>query len=338
MNSERRSGGQSPTRHTRQHAAPTPPPDFLGPEDNGRTSTGFFLPLSALAVLTLAALIAVVSFLPGARWSSAVIVSVAICGLSAGWPRLTNATISFVARLCIALTGIATAFAVAFSRDFRSGVMAFGLGVILILGVQIFMSPHLKNYSTMDRVPIGPPDDPASADEANSYVPAWGQNSTSASAAASIAAIAIACGGTSWVALAANEETRVLVPISAVAVAGIVAGRHVGSTFWIRSTVAMLAAGLAGLLTAWGLWSIGLSAAFPPLLQSLANSSRSTLTPSLVLGLGSALSMGIVVIAISALFGEVTRSSSLWERLSRAALKFLVAVIPVYLIVRLGGF
>lgn len=298
--------------------------------------------VSALVVFVLAFVMSLCMLLPGSEWASAATVTVASVLLALGWPGLTGTTVIVPAQIGIVLSGASSALVVALSRDMWTAALGLGLVVILIVGIEVVASPKPRDHSVgaagTGPFTVGGMSRRASRALASSAEgSSWSNNSTSASLASSLTGALLACGGAAWVSLISNPQWAFVVPVAAVVVACVVWADQVGSTYRTQSLVALICALLAGAAVAAGLWWLSRSLDFMPTVLPSFTGGGNTLLAMAILGVVMGLAVGLAVIVIDGLLGDFDGVHSPWENSGRGAAKFLVAAIPVYVIMRVGG-
>ena len=261
-------------------------------------------PLSAGVVLALAVLMSIGPAATGQSWVAGVVVVVACGGLAVGWSDLMWTALSVPGRVIIVVAGLVASVAAAIWHHLSAVAVAAGVGIVVLLAAELLVAR--------------PP-------------------STERLAVAVTGAL-VATSGSCWVVLASNPLWEATVGIVCVVVVAAVLGNLVGRSFAANS-VGALVGGLVG--------ALGVSAADEAALR--AGTVLPTLVPSLAEGIGNrpavllawaatGLSVALAVVAVDGLLGDHgTRRPSGLGALARGCATFLVAVLPFYAMIRVGG-
>ena len=147
----------------------------------------------------------------------------------------------------------------------------------------------------------------------------------------------VAIIGSAWIVLAASELWAAVMTGAAVVVTFAVIGNQIGESakanaIWalIFGTVSGL--GLGALAIQLGQGSRIVRLAFPTLLGSIPPT-VSVLLLAALLGL----SVGLIIALVDILFGEHSRRVSEAGAFARGAVKFLLVIMPIYVLVRIGA-
>jgi len=140
-----------------------------------------------------------------------------------------------------------------------------------------------------------------------------------------------------WVSLAVRDQWSPVVPVSCLLCSAAVLGDQLGSSFRSNSFGAVGAGALTGTGSALALELLGLRGASPSaLLPGLAHLLGETAAAP-VFGLITGVAVALAVIAVDGLLGDHLRRSSRAGAIARGTAKFLVAVLPIYALIRVGG-
>ncbi|MDC4233493.1 hypothetical protein M3T53_07210 [Actinomyces sp. B33] len=323
-----------PTRRRAQiHEAPGRPQRPHGgrhadaPASAGRLRGALSAPtglrISALTVLALSAIGLAAWALPDSAILFSLVIALASCLLALGWPHLVGSRMSRPARAVLALSGLAIPLSVAVARDLAVVAPAFGLSLVALVIATVLTAPAPVVRTSAADGPDGPS--------------AWAGSSTSAALTSGVSALLIVGGGSAWVALDALDLWSVTVPMACLIVPLVVWGDQIGSTYRAQSAGALVAAVVGGLVASVAAWRIGTSAALLPVILPGVARSAGELTAILLLGVTTGVAVALAVILVDGVFGDHARRQSTIGAISRGAAKFLVAAIPVYAMIRIGG-
>lgn len=294
-----------------------------GPDRGRRRDTPATLRVPAavgtLIVMLLAALTIAAWWLPGSRWSVGPVVAVASFLLALGWPSLARLHMPWLAQAVLALGGALTPVAVAYWKNLDIAIPLTGITLVALVAATILDAPAPRDHS------VGRTSEH------------WGSTSLTAALASSVTALLIITAGSMWVSLTVHERWSVIVPMAAlialVAAASARTGRSSRAVV-VWSIIMGLAAGLVAASAAWilGQTSDLLPVVFPFIARRFGDFAA-FLTFGGVTGFG----VGFAVSVVDVLLGERTSSAQLASVLGRGAAKFLVAALPVYAMIRIGG-
>lgn len=325
--------------------------------------------VSALVVLFWCTVAALASLL--APWALSVVVACAAPVLALGWAGLTQVPLSRAEVGVCVLTGAAGAVAVQVTRDLSATTTVLALGFVA-LSVAVLAS-HGAVGSDVSRGPAGsgrPPravgSVPSSAPTRTDVIPdpvrstrssvplaavgapvprrrRSGRRRDSATLPSLLSAPAAACcllvavGGSAWVALSVRDQWLPAVPFTCLLAVVVVLGDQVGGTFRSNSIGAVLTGVVCGAVAGSALGTFGprgvpVSTVLPSLARLVGERPASVLA-GIVVGLAVAL----VVVVVDGLLGDHARPTSLTGAIARGTAKFLVAVLPVYALIRIGG-
>lgn len=294
---------------------------------------GSGLRISALTVLALSLLALLLWLAPGAAWTFGPVVALAGILLAFGWNALTGIDIPLPSAVMLALTGAIIPMVIAVTGDLGDGVGIFGLAVIGVVATSLASAPAPRDHST--------PDSPQARRAAGESAPkrraVARPRPTLMSLASALAALALIGAGSTWIALDALPQWSVVVPIAAIVAAAVVWGDQIGSSYRSQSAGALAAGLISGPLAGIGAYLLGKATALTPIvLPGLAHSTGPLLAVAL-LGVGAGLGVALFVIVLDGLLGDHTAPRPPLGALARGAAKFLVAALPIYAIIRIGG-
>lgn len=260
-----------------------------------------------------------------ANWGVVTVVAVADIGLAAGWSTLTRTSGSLPDALVVALAGVAASLVVGATGEMSWAQALVGVAVVALVTVEVFTAATPRDHSRPDgSSPTGPPR-------------AWLRTGTFPTMAVALTAVPVVVGGSAWAALAWNPDWTVTTLLACGVTALVVLGDQVGRTFRTQSLWALAAGVLAGVVVSVGVvWAGTTGQLVPTVLPALADVAGEQ--PAMVLhGVFTGVAVALAVIAVDALLGEHRRSSPPLGAVARGCMKYLVAAIPVYMMMRIGG-
>ena len=140
-----------------------------------------------------------------------------------------------------------------------------------------------------------------------------------------------------WVSLTVHERWSGIVPMAAlIAVIGAASARF-GRSAKAGVAFAMIAGLVAGLVGASIAWFLGQTSDLLPVVFPFIAKRFGEFAAFLTLGGVTGFGVGFAVSVVDALLGERASSAELANILGRGAAKFLVAALPVYAMIRIGG-
>ena len=267
--------------------------------------------IGTLTVTLLAAATIVAWWLPGSRWSVGPIVALASFLLALGWPTLARLHMPWLAQAVLALGGALTPMAVAYWKNLDIAVPLTGITLVALVAATILDAPAPRDHS------VGHTSEH------------WGSTALSAALASSVTGLLIVTSGSMWVSLTVHERWSVIVPMAAlIAIVGAAAARAG------RSAKAGVVAGLVAASIA---WFLGQTSDLLPVVFPFIGKRFGEFAAFLTLGGVTGFGVGFAVSVIDALLGERASSAQFANVLGRGAAKFLVAALPVYAMIRIGG-
>ena len=275
--------------------------------------------IGTLTVTLLAVLTIVAWWLPGSRWSVGPILALASFLLALGWPSLARLHMPWLAQAVLALGGALTPMAVAYWKNLDIAVPLTGITLVALVAATILDAPTPRDHS------VG---------HASEH---WGSTALSAALASSVTALLIITSASMWVSLTVHERWSVIVPMAAlIAIVGAAAARA-GRSAKAGVVIAMLAGIVAGLVAASIAWFLGQTSDLLPVVFPFIAKRFGDFAAFLTLGGVTGFGVGFAVSVVDALLGERASSAQLANVLGRGAAKFLVAALPVYAMIRIGG-
>ena len=320
--------------------------------------------VSALTVVLWCGLTAAVSSL--GPWATALVIACAAAVLALGWAQLTRVPVPLPAAVVTALAGATSAVVVLLTRDLSTAPPLLGLAVVALAAVVLLSrgAPLPPERGTSGDAPlppergmsggaaaasstVGPPADTAGglpptlpsrrAAAASRPGPARAPLPSLTALPAAVVCLLVAVGGSVWVSLAVRDQWSPVVPLSCLLCSAAVLGDQLGGSFRSNSFGAVGAGALTGTGSALALELLGLRGASPSaLLPGLAHLLGGTAAAP-VFGLFTGVAVALAVIAVDGLLGDHLRRSSRAGAIARGTAKFLVAVLPIYALIRVGG-
>lgn len=333
----RRSRAHSGARRSDSRRSDDRPAGILGLATDFATATlsiGSGMRVSAVSVLVFSAASILLWLLPGSAWTYGPVVGFAGICLALGWNALTGIELPVPTTVLLALAGAVIPAVVAYTGDFADAVPLVGLAVIGVAATTLATAP-----SPRDRSVVPPEEDTAPA---SSPVPRRRKGEdpampTSLVLASALSALALIVGGTAWVALDVLTQWAIVVPIACVVVAAVVWGDQIGSSYRSQSLGALGAGVAAGLVAAVAVWWLGRTTSLMPIVLPGLADAVGKLGAVCILGVASGLAVAVAVIVLDGLLGDHLVRRPPLGALARGAAKFLIAAIPVYAMIRIGG-
>lgn len=289
------------------------------------------LRVSALTVLAFSVLGILAWLLPGSLWTFGPLVALAGICVALGWEALAGVDLPFSAHAVLVAVSAGIPLTVALTADLASAVPLVAFAATAIVASILWGAPAPINHYDAGDSAHGQGASPRRADRSAKPVP------TTTLLASSFSALIFITGGTSWIALDALAQWAVVIPIACVIVAAVVWGDQIGATYRAQSAWALLVAVVVGIAASLGMRLIGQSVALTPVVlpgiaRTIGDNGAAALLGALT-GVGVALS----IIVVDGLLGDHIHRRAPLGALARGAAKFLVAAIPVYAMIRIGG-
>lgn len=261
--------------------------------------------LSASIVVVLSLVMATAYSITQLRDVVTITVVFAILILANGWSGLVHTPSRYPAAITATLIGVSTVFAVRITDDMAWGTVALG-ATVLVAAIVEMGRPQPRE----DLV-----------------------KSISASAAAGLTAIL----GSAWVSLTTSPLWSVILIGAAVVTSLTVVGNQVGTSVQANALGSLGVGMIAGLFMGGVAIILGqdthiIALAFPKLPGSISPTASIVVTSG-VLGLA----IGAVIAIVDGLVGEHNRRCTEAGAFARGATKFLMAVVPIYILVHIGA-
>ncbi|MFC2777583.1 MAG: hypothetical protein ACFN4K_05850 [Pauljensenia sp.] len=294
-----------------------------GPDRGRRRDTPATLRVPAavgtLIVMLLAALTIAAWWLPGSRWSVGPVVAVASFLLALGWPSLARLHMPWLAQAVLALGGALTPVAVAYWKNLDIAIPLTGITLVALVAATILDAPAPRDHS------VGRTSEH------------WGSTSLTAALASSVTALLIVTAGSMWVSLTVHERWSVIVPMAALIALVAAASARTGRSSRAVIVWSIIMGLVAGLVAASAAWILGQTSDLLPVVFPFIARRFGDFAAFLTLGGVTGFGVGFAVSVVDVLLGERTSSAQLASVLGRGAAKFLVAALPVYAMIRIGG-
>ncbi|EFU61121.1 brp/Blh family beta-carotene 15,15'-monooxygenase [Actinomyces sp. oral taxon 180 str. F0310] len=275
--------------------------------------------MGTLIVMLLAALTIAAWWLPGSRWSVGPVVAVASFLLALGWPSLARLHMPWLAQAVLALGGALTPVAVAYWKNLDIAIPLTGITLVALVAATILDAPAPRDHS------VGRTSEH------------WGSTSLTAALASSVTALLIVTAGSMWVSLTVHERWSVIVPMAALIALVAAASARTGRSSRAVIVWSIIMGLVAGLVAASAAWILGQTSDLLPVVFPFIARRFGDFAAFLTLGGVTGFGVGFAVSVVDVLLGERTSSAQLASVLGRGAAKFLVAALPVYAMIRIGG-
>lgn len=280
----------------------------VGTKNRGRAQQILSIPtryLSATIAILLAGSIVIGNLVFDTRLVVSLVVGVAMVIFARGWADLVQTPVRYTSLVTILLVGLVTLAAISISDDFAWATV--GLGMVVLVAAIMEATRPLPRTDLLH------------------------------SLSASVFGGFVVVIGSAWVTLCESELWSAVMVTAALAFIVTVVGNQLGASAGANALWALL----LGPLSAVVVTGIALAVGQPASLLSFAFSNTSSAVPaklsfllmSALIGLG----VGGVIVIVDMLFGEHNRRFSEAGAFSRGAMKFLLAVMPIYVIVRVGA-
>lgn len=294
-----------------------------GPDRGRRRDTPATLRVPAavgtLIIMLLAALTIAAWWLPGSRWSVGPVVAVASFLLALGWPSLARLHMPWLAQAVLALGGALTPVAVAYWKNLDIAIPLTGITLVALVAATILDAPAPRDHS------VGRTSEH------------WGSTSLTAALASSVTALLIVTAGSMWVSLTVHERWSVIVPMAALIALVAAASARTGRSSRAVIVWSIIMGLVAGLVAASAAWILGQTSDLLPVVFPFIARRFGDFAAFLTLGGVTGFGVGFAVSVVDVLLGERTSPAQLASVLGRGAAKFLVAALPVYAMIRIGG-
>lgn len=262
--------------------------------------------LSASVAAILSIFMAVGYLATGYRDFVTVSVVAAILILANGWSGLVPAPTKHTSAVTATTVGVLAVLAVRITDDMAWATISLGVAVLVAAIAEMARPLPRENLV----------------------------QSISASTAAAVTAVL----GSAWVGLATSKLWSAVLVGSAVVVTFAVIGNQIGKSAKANTIGALTLGSLSGL--AMGLLAQYLGAELH-LIQYAFPTLAGTFSPYVAVVIVSTVmgfAIGMTIALVDIVFGEHVRRCTEAGALARGAMKFLLVVMPIYVIVRIGGF
>lgn len=234
-----------------------------------------------------------------------VTVTVAILILANGWSGLVHCPTRYAPAATAILIGIPTLLAVRLTGDMAWATV--GAGLTILIAALMEMARPLPRTDLVQSI--------------------------SASASAGLAVTV----GSAWVALTASPLWSAIMISSAVVMAITVIGNQIGTTLRTNVIGALISGTTAGGILGFVAIALGQHRSIVSLIVPQSLTGLPEQTAVLIVGAVIGASLAVTIALIDALVGEHSRRCSEAGAFARGALKFLLAAMPIYIIVRIGA-
>ena len=259
------------------------------------------------------------------NWGVVAVVALADIGLAAGWATLTRSAVSPVDSVVVGLAGVAASVVVGATGEMSWAQSLVGVAVVALVTVEVFTAPTPRDHSRPDgTAPTAPP-------------PSWLRTGTFPTMAVAVTAVPVVVGGSAWAALAWNRDWSVTTLLACGVTVLVVVGNQIGRTFRAQALWALVAGVLSGVLVSAGVAWAGTSGRLVPTVLPALATLIGERAAMVVHGAFTGVAVALAVIVVDALLGEHRRPSSRLGAVARGCTKYLVAAIPVYMMMRIGG-
>lgn len=261
--------------------------------------------LSASTTMLLSLFMALGYLLTGQRDFVTVSVVFAILIMANGWNGLVRSPAKYPSAITTLVVGLLAVIAVRLTGDFAWATIVLGF-TVAIAAIAEMMRPLPRENLVR-------------------------------SLSSSVFAGFVAIIGSAWIVLANSVLWAGIMTGAAVVVTFAVIGNQIGesakaNSIWALIFGAVSGLGLGGVAVQVGEGSRILRLAFPTLLGAIPPT-VSVLVLSTIMGLA----IGLIIALVDILFGEHTRRVSEAGAFARGAVKFMLVVMPIYVIVRVGA-
>ncbi len=297
-------------------------------ESHGRFGTQ----LSAFAVMTLSMLTICAWLLSDAAWPLGALIGFAGIALVLGWPALTGIDLPAATLLVLAGTSMILPIVVAASGDLGNAVPILALAAVATLAATIFSAPTPSDHSLPElRAHTSTP-----VPQHRSHSQAT-RRPTTLSLASAMSLLVLIGAGSAWSALDVLENWGILVPLTAAIIALVVWGNQIGHSFRAQSFSALGIGILTGITVSISAYWLGRATLLMPIILPEVAQSLGRPVAFMIVGIAAGIAVALAVIVLDGILGDHFTHRPALGALSRGAAKFLIAAIPIYTLVRIGG-
>lgn len=260
--------------------------------------------LSASTVVTLAT--AMSALYLATQWRDVVTVTViiAIIILANGWSGLVHSPTRYAPAATALIVGVGSTLAVRATGDLAWATV--GIGVAVVVAAIAEMARPLPREDLLRSI------------------------------AASTSAAFVAILGSAWVGLSSSPVWSIVMVGAALIVICAVIGNQFGVRVRARALGALLGGLLGGVVVAVIAYALKPRASLINLLTPF-NDPQNPLLSLAVASLAMGMAIGIVIALVDMVFGERIRRCTEAGAFARGAMKFLLVVMPIYMLVRIGA-
>lgn len=274
------------------------------PRNLNRLITIPFNYLSASTVVVLATIMT--GLYLATQWRDVVTVSVivAIIILANGWSGLVHSPTRYAPALTALIAGIGSTLAVRATGDLAWATV--GIGVSVVVAAIAEMARPLPREDLLQSI------------------------------ASSTSAAFVAVLGSAWVGLSSSPIWSIVMVGAALIVISSVIGNQFGTRVRARALGAVLGGLVGGFAVATIAYALKPRASLINLLTPFNNPANPLLSvaiASLIMGVA----IGLVIALVDMIFGERIRRCTEAGAFARGAMKFLLVVMPIYMLVRIGA-
>ncbi|EPD31140.1 hypothetical protein [Gleimia europaea] len=261
--------------------------------------------LSATVAILLAASVVVGYLVFDTRAVVTLVVVAAVVIFARGWADLVQTPVRHTSLVTILVVGFITLIAISVSDDFAWATVGLGL-VVLVAAVMEATRPLPR------------------ADLLHSL-------------SASVFGGFVVAIGSAWVTLCKSEVWSAIMVTAALALIVTMIGNQLGASAGANALWALLLGPFSSIAIVLIALAVGEPASLLSFAFANASSTASAKTSLLLMSALIGLGVGGVIVIVDMLFGEHYRRMSEAGALARGAMKFLLAVMPIYVIVRVGA-
>ncbi|WP_235362261.1 hypothetical protein [Schaalia hyovaginalis] len=289
--------------------------------------------LSAFTVMTLSLLAVLTWLISGSAWTLGAVIGLAGIALVLGWSALTGIELPIATTLMLAGTSAVLPVVVAATGDLGNAVPILGIAVVATLAATIFSAPAPREHSLPELRKTEAPEPPAH----RRARPQTTTRPTTLSLASAMSLLVLIGGGTAWTAIDVLENWGILVPLTSAIIAVVVWGDQIGRTFRAQSFSALGTGVLTGIATSLLAYQLGRATSLMPIILPGVAQSLGRPVAFAIVGVAAGTTIALAVIVVDGVLGDHLARRPPLGTISRGAAKFLIAAIPIYALVRIGG-
>lgn len=312
--------------------------------------------LSAVIVLLFSILTVVVWALPATSLTFAPLIALIGVVLAFTWGALTGLDLPPLTIIALALSAAVLPMMVALTGDLKYGVPVIGASVVAIVASVIFTAPTPTNHSFItgencaetiaqrqreralqEALIAGESVDEADVMVLRRVKTRPNERPTSLTLASAIGALILIAASAAWITLNSLEQWSVMIPVAAVLIALIVWGDQIGHTYRSQSMGALSVGAISGAIIGVVAYIAGRASQMTPIILPGLASVIGPIPAAALFGLLEGVAVGVTIVVLDGLLGDHTTRRPPTGALGRACAKFLVAAIPIYALIRIGG-